>query len=321
LGALFLTGVFAIVVSGCDYISIQNPFFAPRIDTKEDGENTVEEKTIGWNLLTDSAAVFPRSNFTATVFDNKIWVACGQDKSSDLNDIWYSSDGENWTEATVNGPVSFGWDPAFTSFDGALWLASSSSSEGLWTSTDGVNWSEITSVPFGTIHFLVELNNQLWALDLSSGSVWKSSDGTNWSEMSNTGGFEGKDNPTQSAVTVHDGFIWVMAGEPEGIWRYDPAGNPGWTEVSERAEFEWRHWPCSVTFKGYMWSIAGWNEEGACNDVWYSSDGSTWTQAFVTSTFPTRERFDAVVFKDRIYVLGGARDVTTDMRTDVWYAE
>ena len=65
----------------------------------------------------------------------------------------------------------------------------------------------------------------------------------------------------------------------------------------------------------------GFLETDARNDPWVSVDGSSWREADTGTAFSTRERFEAEVFLDRLYVLGGVRDRTIDMRTDVWYAE
>ena len=41
-------------------------------------------------------------------FDGKIWVLGGSAKSY-KNDVWYSTDGINWSEATKNAAWSVRW--------------------------------------------------------------------------------------------------------------------------------------------------------------------------------------------------------------------
>ena len=45
-----------------------------------------------------------RSGGKAVVFNNNIWVLGGYDGSY-KNDVWSSSDGENWTNANARGPA------------------------------------------------------------------------------------------------------------------------------------------------------------------------------------------------------------------------
>ena len=83
---------------------------------------------ISWTQATANAGWSARWHHTSVVFDNKMWVMGGYyfDWGTDtyiyLNDVWYSSDGVNWTQATANA----GW-PAregHTSvvFDNKMWV-------------------------------------------------------------------------------------------------------------------------------------------------------------------------------------------------------
>jgi hypothetical protein len=50
-----------------------------------------------WVQATASAAWSPRIRLTSLIFDNKMWVIGGYN-----NDVWYSTDGANWTLATAS---------------------------------------------------------------------------------------------------------------------------------------------------------------------------------------------------------------------------
>lgn len=81
-----------------------------------------------------------------------------------------------------------------------------------------------------------------------------------------------------------------------------------------------------MSHRGRLWNIGGWAvtdyafwNTSARNDAWYSSDGKKWTETRPDPSWEPRERFGAVVFNDRIYIFGGAEDITDNMHTDVWY--
>ena len=58
--------------------------------------------------LVGNATWPPRSYFGTAVFNNKIWIFGGMNNSwENTNDVWYSSDGKDWTEATSNAT----WPP------------------------------------------------------------------------------------------------------------------------------------------------------------------------------------------------------------------
>ena len=95
--------------------------------------------------LVQNAPWSKRSGHTGVVFDNKMWVIGGGNWSTGAycNDVWYSSDGTNWTLATA----SAGFSPRIflTSlvFDNKMWVIGGRSSSGnvndVWYSSNGIN--------------------------------------------------------------------------------------------------------------------------------------------------------------------------------------
>ena len=58
---------------------------------------------INWTQATSSAAWWGRIDIVTLVFDNKMWILGGNDggtHSWGSNDVWYSTDGANWTQAS-----------------------------------------------------------------------------------------------------------------------------------------------------------------------------------------------------------------------------
>ena len=59
----------------------------------------------------------------------------------------------------------------------------------------------------------------------------------------------------------------------------------------------------------------------AFNDVWSSPDGKNWTQATEHAPWNPRMWFSAVVYRDRLWVLGGWSNNPSLNWNDVWYTE
>jgi hypothetical protein len=87
------------------------------------------------------------------------------------NDVWYSSDGINWTQATENAEWSAREGHTTVVFDNKVWLLGGLDINGLrddvWYSTNGVNWTQATSsagwLP-RCAHTSVVFNNMMWVL-------------------------------------------------------------------------------------------------------------------------------------------------------------
>src|SRR5688572_20542626 len=95
-----------------------------------------------------------------------------------------------------------------------------------------------------------------------------------------------------------------------------------WTLVTPKAAFAPRDGAGALVFDGRMWLLGGWNPTDKTffprlcnNEVWSSTDGSTWTLVKPNTFF--EERFDPtldwegrhtagwVVFKNRMWIVGG----------------
>ena len=100
-----------------------------------------------------------------------MWVIGGYSGSTYLNDVWSSTDGVNWNEATAN--AAFSGRAGLTSFvfNNAMWViggdANGSFLNDAWFSTDGVHWTEANaSASFAgrDIHSSVVFNNAMWVI-------------------------------------------------------------------------------------------------------------------------------------------------------------
>jgi uncharacterized membrane protein len=215
---------------------------------------------VNWTRATDNAAWSIRGYHTSIVFDGRMWVIGGYGGAPYVptykNDVWYSSDGVNWTRATALAGWSARRGHTSVVFDDKMWViggyGNSTFKNDVWYSSDGVNWTRAT-------------------------------DNAAWSE-----GWRGRE---QHASVAFDGKMWVMGGMAEDapahftfkndVWYSSDGVN--WTRATDNAAWDAtynaRYGFASVVFNGKMWVIGG-NTSGAYkNDVWYSgtaAPGSTY---------------------------------------------
>lgn len=107
-----------------------------------------------------------------------------------------------------------------------------------------------------------------------------------------------------------------------------------WVQVTGKAAFAPRDGAGALTFRGKMWLLGGWNPGDKkhfpliCNnEVWSSSDGVAWTlekpNTFLDRSFnPTsdwegRHTAGYVVFKDKLWIIGGDAN-QGHYQNDVW---
>ena len=73
-------------------------------------------------------------------------------------------------------------------------------------------------------------------------------------------------------------------------------------------------------FDGKMWLLGGYSSGvSVYNDVWYSTDGSSWTQATSNAGWSARKQFNSVVHQNKLWVMGGINYGNTAGFNDVWY--
>jgi hypothetical protein len=81
---------------------------------------------VNWTQATGSAQWCARSGLRSVVFNDKIWVIGGngpdQWDAPNHNDVWYSSDGINWTQATSSAPFEARSSHSSVIFDNKIWV-------------------------------------------------------------------------------------------------------------------------------------------------------------------------------------------------------
>ena len=143
-----------------------------------EGSNDVWYSSDGktWTPATEHAAFQSRWGHSAVVFNNTMWVIggwSGYPAGAILyNDVWYSSDGVHWMEATGNAgfPGRLGHNSVI--YDNKIWVIGGSLMTNVWYSEDGTSWTEATPVaafPAREGHSSMVFNNRMW---LTSGYWW-----------------------------------------------------------------------------------------------------------------------------------------------------
>jgi len=131
-----------------------------------------------------------------------------------------------------------------------------------------------------------------------------------WIEQTPSAAFSSREGHTS---LVNNGKLWVIAGGTSmvpyknDVW-YSTDGT-NWFLSTAEAAFTGRKYSASVVFNSRLWVIGGYTHTGSGrdgNDVWSSSDGVTWELATAEAGFSGRSGHAAIVFNNRIWLIGGA---------------
>jgi len=224
-----------------------------------------------------------------------MWVIGGTTSVENKNDVWHSTDGISWTQATANAPWSQRYQPQAVVFDNKMWVIGGAATDGykndVWFSTDGISWTRATTnAPWSQRegHQAVVFDNKMWVL-----GGWNT-----------TGGTEPMEDPP-----VHHIFndVWYST---DGIT---------WTLANISSAWSPRFYFQSVVFDNKIWVLGGLdNSDDLLNDDWYSTDGNKWIHSTATNTRTPRAYPESVVFKSRMWILGGYQFVLI-WKNDVWF--
>ncbi|MDI6840857.1 MAG: T9SS type A sorting domain-containing protein [bacterium] len=197
---------------------------------------------VTWIEATPSAEWSQRAHHASVVYNGKMWVMGGTDLNNppqyNRNDVWWSTDGVAWFQATANADWTGGDLFSATVFDGKMWILGGNDN--------------------GTVLY----------------DVWYSTNGVNWTRAADFGGFVRNSNP----LVEYDSKMWVLGGRgflfspPQfeyynDVW-YSPDG-VSWTRDTQSAPWRKRWGHTSVMYNNRMWVLGG-DSVFCFNDVWYS---------------------------------------------------
>lgn len=150
-----------------------------------------------------------------------------------------------------------------------------------------------------------------------------------WVKVADKAAWQPRDS---SGEVVFKDKLWILGGwfdsyhaPPRDIWS-SPDGKT-WSLVQKEAPWKYSDLPMTLAFKDRMWVLGGWYNgrlpgHGASAEVWSSTDGKTWEKATDRAGWSPRLAAGAVVFKDRMWVLGGSENYyfgdDKSLKNDVW---
>ncbi|MCH2212807.1 MAG: galactose oxidase [Fuerstiella sp.] len=259
-----------------------------------------DENLLNWVQVTDHAGWQPRDSQGEVVYKDRLWIFGGwfNTTAAPPRDVWSSANGKTWTLIENKAPWKHSDLSMSIVFKDRMWfmggwhdgrLPSHSASNQVWSSTDGVSWEQITDDAGWTPRIaaaLVEFRGKMWLL----------------------GGTEdyyfGDENSTQNDVWMSsDGNQWTLVTD-----------NAGW---SPRAY----HQAAVLNDRIYVFGGGDYRPEyHALNDVWSSADGIHWQQETAAAAWHPRIWFSSVVYRDRMWVIGGWSDKPFANWNDTWYS-
>ncbi len=193
-----------------------------------------------WEQVTPAAGWTPRISAATAVFKGKLWILGGLenyyfgDEKSLKNDVWSTTDGKTWTQATAAAP----WSPRayhqaavlgdkLYVFGGGNYVPKYAALNDVWSTTDGEHWTQETAAapwPARIWFSAAEYRNRMWVLggwsndpskpNQNWGDVWHSADGKTWTELKTEGSW--KERHELSAFVLHD-KLWIAGGHAKPL--------------------------------------------------------------------------------------------------------
>ncbi|SIO41173.1 Kelch motif-containing protein [Singulisphaera sp. GP187] len=260
-----------------------------------------EDKVLDWVKETDKAAWQARDSSGEVVYKDRLWILGGWFDSfaAPPRDVWSSADGKAWDLVTKEAPWKYSDLPMSLVFNDRIWmlggwyngrLPGHGATNEVWSSTDGLQWDSVTQ-------------KAGWSPRLAAGAV------------------------------VFQGRMWILGGIEDYYFGDDKSvKNDVWSSADgiewkqELANAPWspRAYHSAVVHDGKIWILGGGNyvpNYHARNDVWCSSDGVNWEQVTEKAPWSPRLWSSAVVYRDRIWVLGGWSNNPSENWGDVWYSQ
>lgn len=301
-----------------------------------------------WVKVTDHAGWRPRDSQGEVVYRNKLWIFGGwfDSYAAPPRDVWSSADGALWELVQATAPWKHSDLSMSIVFDDKMWfmggwyngrLEGHSASNQVWSSTDGAKWEQATANAGWTPRIAaatVVFKDKMWLLggtenyyfgDETSlkNDVWYSSDGQEWKQATSAAGWSPR--AYHQAAVLND-KIYVFGGGDyvpkyhavNDVW--SSADGVHWQQETDAAPWHPRLWFSSVVYRDRIWLLGGWSNNPSTNwgDVWYSQDGKTWSELKSDVIWKARHEHSAFVFQDKIWIAGGHAQ---PLSSEVWSLE
>jgi hypothetical protein len=219
----------------------------------DDGEMGVDSIFLHTSVLwrIHRTPIAERNGHTLIEFQNKLWVIGGN-----KDDIWNTSDGKNWSKVADSVPFGKRYGQSAIVYKDRLFIisgkvSSDSFAGDIWSTADGYSWAQDTIAPFLNRHYqsVYKFNNTLWMI----GGLGQS-----------------ENNPTFADIwNSEDGVHWNL--------------------ITEKAPFGPRYGHGIFDFNNQLYIIGGSFDQpensGKLNDLWKSSNGSSWVKVSTVLPF------------------------------------
>lgn len=91
------------------------------------------------------------------------------------------------------------------------------------------------------------------------------------------------------------------------LWFVSSFAQTGWKQITASASWAPRGEHSYVVYDDKMWIMKGLNSQKEYRkDIWYSTNGSSWTMVKEYELFNISNAFPTVVFKGEMYTLAGS---------------
>lgn len=251
-----------------------------------------------WRRETPAAGWAPRDSAGELVFRDRMWLLGGwfNSQAAPPRDVWASADGRSWERVAAEAPWTHSDLPMTTAFDGRMWLMGGwyngrlpghSASHEVWSSEDGAVWQRVTSAAGWSPRLAAAIANfrgRLWIL----------------------GGTE-------------DYYFGTAASLRNDVW--SSADGKTWRCETPQAGWSPRAYHQAVVLNDRLYVLGGGNyvpDYHAKNDVWSTADGVHWVRDADAAPWSPRLWFSAVVYRGRMWVLGGWSNEPSTNWGDVW---
>jgi hypothetical protein len=254
-----------------------------------------------WIRETANAAWQSRDSQGEVVYKNQLWILGGwfTSQAAPPRDVWSSSNGKDWKQVTASAPWRHSDLPMTISFRKKMWMM------GGW------------------------FNGRLPGHSASN-EVWSSRDGARWVQETSSAQWSPR---TAAAIVEFKGKMWLLGGTENyyfgdqtslknDVWSSSDGKN--WELVTASAPWSPRAYHQAVVLNGKIYVLGGGNyvpQYVAYNDVWSSADGVNWQLETAAAPWHTRIWFSSVVYRNRIWILGGWSNNPYKNWSDVWYSQ
>lgn len=259
------------------------------------------EDAITWQLVTKQAGWSARDSQGELVFDNKLWIFGGWASSFEAppRDVWSSKDGVQWSLVTKKAAWIHSDLSMSLTFDNKMWFM------GGW------------------------YNGRLPGHSASN-QVWSSTDGERWVQDTDAAGWSPR---IAAAVVTFKKKMWLLGGTENyyfgdekslknDVWF--TADGKTWELATDAAPWSPRAYHQAAVLNDRIYIFGGGNyvpEYKATNDVWSSADGKNWRRETAAAAWHPRLWFSSVVYRERIWVLGGWSNNPSKNWGDVWHSK